>query len=110
MIDAVRVPASACSTSQSTVIVRSPSLARSVTERSERPISRWISWVRPPGRPLFTSRGERSFVDAGSIEYSPVTQPFPVPFSQRGASSDTDAAISTRVLPIENRTDPPAHS
>ena len=86
-MDAVRVPASACSTSQSTVIVRSPSFARSVTARSERPINRWISWVRPPGRPLFTSRGDRSFVEAGSIEYSPVTQPLPVPFSHRGASS-----------------------
>ena len=110
MIDAVRVPASACSTSQSIVIVRSPSFARSVTERSERPISRWISCVRPPGRPLFTSRGDRSFVDAGSIEYSPVTQPLPVPFSQRGASSETDAAINTRVFPMENSTDPSAHS
>ena len=87
VIEAVRVPASACSTSQSTVIVRSPSRDRSVTLRSDRPIRRWISWVRPPGRPLFTSRGERSFVAAGSIEYSPVTHPLPVPFSQRGASS-----------------------
>ena len=92
------------------MIVRSPSFARSVTERSERPINRWISCVRPPGRPLFTSRKERSFVDAGSIEYSPVTQPFPVPFSQRGASSETDAAISTRVFPMENNTEPAAHS
>jgi hypothetical protein len=44
---AVRVPPSAWMTSQSTVIWRSPSLGRSTTARSERPISRWISWVRP---------------------------------------------------------------
>ena len=48
-----------------------------MTLRSDRPISRWISWVRPPGRPRFTSRSVRSCVDAGSIEYSPVTQPSP---------------------------------
>jgi hypothetical protein len=81
-----------------------------VTLRSERPINRWISWVRPPGRPRFTSRCERSVVDAGSIEYSPVTHPLPVPRSHRGASGDTDAAQSTRVFPIENNTDPAAHS
>ena len=110
VIDAVRVPASACSTSQSTVMVRSPSRERSVTLRSDRPIRRWISWVRPPGRPRFTSRGDRSFVEAGSIEYSPVTHPLPVPFSHRGASSETEAATSTRVRPIENRIEPAAHS
>jgi hypothetical protein len=38
--------ASACNTSQSIVIVRSPSRDRSVTLRSDRPISRWISCVR----------------------------------------------------------------
>ena len=73
-------------------------------------MSRWISWVRPPGRPRFTSRGARSDVEAGSIEYSPVTHPSPVPRFQRGASSATLAAQSTRVLPIENSTDPAAHS
>jgi hypothetical protein len=49
-------------------------------------------------------------VDAGSIEYSAVTHPFPVPRSQRGASVDAVAAHSTLVFPIENRTDPVAHS
>jgi hypothetical protein len=49
-------------------------------------------------------------VDAGSIEYSPVTHPFPVPRSQRGASVETDAAHSTRVFPIEKSTEPAAHS
>ena len=42
-IDAVRVPPSACSASQSTVICTSASIRRSVTARSERPMSRWIS-------------------------------------------------------------------
>ena len=104
------MPASAWSTSQSIVTMRSPIARRSVTLRSARPINRWISCVRPPGRPRVTSRADRSEVAAGSIEYSPVTQPFPVPRSQRGVSSDTDAAQSTRVLPIENRIDPAAHS
>ena len=39
--------------------MRSPSAVRSTTARSERPISRWISCVRPLGRPLVTSRGVR---------------------------------------------------
>ena len=43
VIDAVRVPPSACSTSQSMVMVRSPSAFMSVTARNERPIRRWIS-------------------------------------------------------------------
>jgi hypothetical protein len=110
VIAAVLVPASAWSTSQSTVIVRSPILPRSVTARSDRPIRRWISWVRPPGRPRFTSRGERSVVAAGSIEYSAVTHPCPVPRSHRGGSIEEVAAQSTRVLPIENSTEPAAHS
>ena len=46
------MPPSACSTSQSTQIVRSPSASKSTTPRSERPIRRWISTVRPSGRPL----------------------------------------------------------
>ena len=45
---AVRVPPSAWITSQSSWIVRSPSAGRSTTARSARPISRWISCVRPP--------------------------------------------------------------
>ena len=74
----------------------------------------WFGYVQgtleKPGRPRFTSRGERSDVAAGSIEYSPVTQPFPVPRSQRGVSSATLAAQRTRVFPIENKTEPAAHS
>ncbi len=60
VIDAVRVPPSACSTSQSRVIVRSPSALRSMTARSERPMRRWISCVRPLCLPFAASaRGTR---------------------------------------------------
>ena len=55
---AVRVPPSACSTSQSSVMVRSPSAAMLVTARRLRPISRWISCVRPLCLPLAASRGD----------------------------------------------------
>ena len=55
-IDAVRVPPSAWITSQSSTIWRSPSAFRSVTARSERPISRWISCVRPDCLPLAATR------------------------------------------------------
>ena len=51
---AQRVPPSACSTSQSTVICRSPSATRSIPARRLRPISRWISWVRPDCLPAPT--------------------------------------------------------
>ena len=60
VIAAVRVPPSAWITSQSRVIWRSPRAFRSTTARSERPISRWISWVRPdclPGRGLAAAAG-----------------------------------------------------
>src|SRR5215470_2684088 len=60
-------------------MVFSPSALKSTTPRSERPIRRWISTVRPSGRPLETSRCLRSPVDAGSIPYSEVTQPRPWP-------------------------------
>ena len=57
VIDAVRVPPSACSTSQSSVTVRSPSALRSSAARRLRPIRRWISCVRPDCLPLAASRG-----------------------------------------------------
>jgi hypothetical protein len=74
---AVRVPPSACNTSQSMVICRSPSATRSVTVRSERPIRRWISSVLPDCLPAEASRRVRSFVARGSMPYSAVTQPRP---------------------------------
>src|SRR6266480_3188001 len=90
-IAAQRVPPSACSTSQSTHSVRSPSAPKSVTARIERPISRWISTVRPPCFPRDASRSVRSPVDAGSSEYSAVSQPRPLPYSHRGTLSWIDA-------------------
>ena len=50
-----------------------------MTARRDRPISRWISWSRPD-----TRRRIRSGDDPGSIEYSAVTQPLPVPRSHLG--------------------------
>jgi hypothetical protein len=99
VIDAQRVPPSACSTSQSTQSVRSPSALKSQTARSARPIRRWISIVRPSGRPRVAARCMRSPVEAGSIEYSAVSQPRPWPLSQRGISSSTMAVQSTTVEP-----------
>src|ERR1700744_3078511 len=54
------------------------------------------------------SRCLRSPVDAGSIEYSAVTQPRPDPNSQRGTPSCADAVQITRVSPIEISADPVA--
>ncbi len=79
VIDAQRVPPSAWRTSQSSQSVRSPSASKSHTARSARPTRRWISTVRPSGRPRETARGVLSPVDAGSIEYSAVIQPRPLP-------------------------------
>src|SRR5918993_4889071 len=77
-----------------------------MTARSDRPINRLISWVRPPIRPLTDSRSERVLVEAGSMAYSAVTQPRPPPLPHRGTPSEADAAHSTRVLPNSIRTDP----
>ena len=110
MIDAVRVPPSACRMSQSIRIEFSPIWSRRVTPRSERPIRRWISWVRPDSLPFADSRSVRTEVDRGSSAYSAVTQPVPEPCRNRGTFASHDAAASTRVLPISNSTLPSAHS
>ena len=81
---------------------------KSTTPRSERPISRWISTPRPSCLPRLMSRAFRSPVDAGSIAYSPVTQPRPLPSIQRGTLSFTEAVQITRVSPCEIRADPSA--
>ncbi len=99
MIDAVRVPPSAPITSQSIVIMRSPSFAMSTVARSARPIKRWISCVRPPILPLLASRCVRSTVARGSMLYSAVTQPVPRPRIQGGTRSSYEAAQMTRVSP-----------
>ncbi len=108
MIAAVRVPPSACSTSQSMTIVFSPSALVSTTARSARPIRREISCVRPPIRPLTLSRSLRLLVARGSIAYSAVTQPLPLPVSQRGTPFVNDAVQSTFVFPKLISADPSA--
>ena len=57
-MDAQRVPPSASMTSQSRVKVRGPSWPSSTEARSARPMSRWISWVRPLCLPLAASRAD----------------------------------------------------
>src|SRR6476661_2005705 len=108
VMEAVRVPPSACSTSQSTVIWRSPMRGNSVTARRERPIRRWISWVRPDCLPAAASRRVRSEVARGSMPYSAVTQPLPPPFSHGGTGSPTVAVQSTWVSPKRTRQEPSA--
>ena len=105
---AVRVPPSACSTSQSRLIVRSPKAARSNTQRSERPMRRWISCVRPLCLPRAASRSLRVCVARGSMPYSAVTQPSPLPFLCGGTRSSTDAVHSTLVSPKATSTEPSA--
>ena len=56
------------------------------------------------------SRSPRVLVARGSMAYSAVTQPSPLPRRQRGTSSVTLAAHSTRVRPNSTRTDPSAWS
>src|SRR6185503_17188583 len=109
VMEAVRVPPSAWITSQSSVICRSPSACKSTTERSERPISRWISTVRPPCLPAEASRRVRSEVARGSMPYSAVTQPRPWPLSQGGRRSSRLAVTSTWVSPNFTKQEPSAY-
>ena len=77
------------------------------TARNERPTSRWISCVRPPpARPA--SRPVRVDVARGSMPYSAVTQPWPLPRRNGGTRSSTDAVQITRVSPTSTRTAPSA--
>src|SRR5437588_577690 len=108
VMEAVRVPPSACSTSQSMVTVRSPSALRSATARSERPMSRWISWVRPLCLPRAASRAVRVCVERGSMPYSAVIQPWDLPRRNAGTVSSTLAVHSTWVSPHSIRTEPSA--
>ena len=71
---------------------------------------RWISCVRPDCLPRAASRSLRSDVEPGSIEYSAVTQPRPLPRSHGGTRSSTDAVHSTRVMPNSTSTEPAANS
>ena len=86
----------------------SPSTTRSHTARRERAIRRWISCVRPDCLPLAASREARSGVEPGSMEYSAVTHPFPLPRIHGGTRSSTDAVHNTLVRPKETSTEPGA--
>ncbi len=68
---------------------------------------RCISWVRPPSCAL--SRDVRVRVARGSIAYSAVIHPSPLPRFQPGTPSSTDAVHSTRVAPNVIRHEPSAY-
>ena len=80
----------------------------STMERRERPMRRWISWVRPPTLPRSDSRAVRVRVARGSMPYSAVTQPRPELRSQPGTPVSTVALQRTRVWPVSMRTEPSA--
>ncbi len=94
MIAAVLVPPSASITSASTWIVQGPRAFVSTIARRLRPISRWISVDRPSARRSF-----RVGVLPGSIAYSAVSQPTPLPSRKGGTLSETWAVTSTVVAP-----------
>ncbi len=105
---AQRVPPSAFSTSQSSVMLTSPIRVRSTTARRARPIRRWISWVRPDCLPRAASRSPRVWVARGSMPYSAVTQPWPELRRNGGTRPSTLAAQRTSVLPMRIRQEPSA--
>ena len=69
---------------------------------------RWISWVRPEAPPRETSRWERVVVARGSMPYSAVTQPSPLPLRNGGTRSSTLTVHTTRVSPTSIRQEPSA--
>jgi hypothetical protein len=71
--------------------------------RRLRPISRWISWVRPVSLPLTDSRAMRCCEERGSMPYSAVTQPVPFPLKNGGTLSSTVAEQSRCVSPHSTR-------
>src|SRR5215468_4392975 len=106
---AVLVPPSAWITSQSMMICRSPSASRFTTARRLRPISRWISMVRPFCLPAEASRRVRSSVARGSMPYSAVIQPRAWPLSQGGNRSSRVAVTNTWVSPNFTKQEPSAY-
>ena len=89
-------------------MVRSFKADRSTTERSERPIKRWISCVLPDDFPREDSLIILVLVDLGIIPYSEVTQPCPVPRKKEGTFSSTLAVQITRVSPHSMSAEPSA--
>ena len=109
VMDAQRVPPSAWSTSQSIVIWRSPSFCMSTAARSERPMRRWISVERASCFSFLMSRSLRPPpVDDGSMAYSAVTHPCPLPFRKDGMVDSTLAVQRTQVSPHFTSTLPAA--
>ena len=108
VIEVVLVPPSAWITSQSIVISLSPNFSKSIEALKALPINLWISTVLPVNFPLLASLGFLSFVALGSIEYSAVTQPFPVPLKNEGTLSLTEAVQMTFVFPTSIKTEPSA--
>ena len=106
VIAAVLVPPSACITSQSIIIVLSPSFFKSIAARKDLPINLWISMVLPVNLPLEDSRLVLVLVARGNIEYSAVIQPFELPFKNGGTFSSTVALHITLVLPNSIKTEP----
>src|SRR5258708_1853490 len=104
-----RGPPAGWITSQSVVICRSRSASRSTTARRLRPISRWISTVRPPCLPAVASRRVRSRVARGSMPYSAVIQPRAWPLSHGGKRSSSVAVTSTWVSPNFTKHEPSAY-
>src|ERR1700686_3437226 len=80
-----------------------------LTERRLRPISRWISTVRPLCLPADASRRVRSSVARGSMPYSAVIQPRPWPLSHGGRRSSRVAVTSTWVSPNFTKHEPSAN-
>jgi hypothetical protein len=70
-------------------------------------MSRWISTDRPSTFPPL-SRALRVFVEPGSIPYSAVSQPFPLPTRKSGTFGSTQHVQRTVVRPIFTRTEPGA--
>ena len=100
VIEAQRVPPSACRTSQSMVICLSPSFDMSTAARRERPMRRCISVERASIFSFLMSRSLRPPpVEEGSMEYSAVTHPRPVSLRKGGTFSSTLAVHSTQVSP-----------
>ena len=108
VIAAVRVPPSAWSTSQSSEIVRSPS-AREVEHAAQRAADQALDLLRAAAllaarRLAVAARVRRR----GSMPYSAVTQPSPLPRLCGGTFSSTDAVHSTLVSPNATSTEPSA--
>ena len=76
--------------------------------RNERPINRLISTVRPLCLPFAASRIIREPVERGSMPYSAVTQPWPLPRKKLGTRPSTLAVQITLVSPNSTKTEPSA--